>query len=28
VMARGGPLKWPYYLGAISMALYGVRRTS
>lgn len=28
VMARGGPLKWPYYLGAISMALYGVRRTA
>jgi len=27
VMARGGPLKWPYYLGATSMALYGVRRT-
>jgi ubiquinone/menaquinone biosynthesis C-methylase UbiE len=26
VMALGGPFKWPYYLGAISMALYGVRR--
>ena len=26
LMARGGPLKWPYQLSAISMALYGVRR--
>jgi len=26
VMALGGPFKWPYYLGAISMAMYGVRR--
>lgn len=26
VMAHGGPLKWPYQLTAISMALYGVRR--
>jgi SAM-dependent methyltransferase len=28
LMARGGPFKWPYYLGAISMALYGVRRAT
>jgi SAM-dependent methyltransferase len=28
LMSRGGPLKWPYYLTAISMALYGVRRRS
>jgi SAM-dependent methyltransferase len=27
LMARGGPLKWPYQLSAVSMALYGVRRT-
>ena len=27
LMARGGPLKWPYQLTANSMALYGVRRT-
>jgi SAM-dependent methyltransferase len=27
LMSRGGPLKWPYQLTAISMALYGVRRT-
>ena len=26
LMALGGPLKWPYQLSAISMALYGVRR--
>jgi 2-polyprenyl-6-hydroxyphenyl methylase/3-demethylubiquinone-9 3-methyltransferase len=26
LMAPGGPLKWPYYLAARSMALYGVRR--
>ena len=26
MMARGGPLKWPYYLAVRSMALYGVRR--
>jgi ubiquinone/menaquinone biosynthesis C-methylase UbiE len=26
LMALGGPLKWPYYLTAVSMALYGVRR--
>ena len=25
-LAMGGPLKWPYYLYAVSMALYGVRR--
>jgi len=25
-MSLGGPLKWPYYLVAPSMALYGVRR--
>jgi SAM-dependent methyltransferase len=28
LMARGGPLKWPYQLAAISMALYGVRQAS
>ena len=28
LMSLGGPFKWPYYLGAISMALYGVRRPS
>jgi len=27
LMAQGGPLKWPYQLSAVSMALYGVRRT-
>ena len=27
LMSRGGPLKWPYQLSAISMALYGVRCT-
>jgi hypothetical protein len=27
LLSRGGPLKWPYYLTAKSMALYGIRRT-
>ena len=28
VMALGGPFKWPYYVGARSMAIYGVRGRS